>query len=57
MVAEGQADTIESDMEVNMKHRGGTEFLPEKKFGTYGHSWMFVEHLWRPSSGCEHGEG
>ena len=26
------------------------------KNGTYWHSWMLAEHLWRPGSGCEHTE-
>jgi len=31
MVAEGQSDRMVSDMEVKMKQRCGTEFLPAEK--------------------------
>ena len=30
--------------------------LPRGKNGTHWYSSMFVEHLWRPSSRCEHSE-
>ena len=34
MAAEGQSDTMASDMEVHMKQRCGTEFLREEKMAT-----------------------
>ena len=46
-----------SDVEVQMKQRGGIEFHFLKKNGTHDiHSFMFAECFWRPNSGCEHSE-
>ena len=49
-------DKMAPDMEVHMKQRCGTEFLHVEKNCTHWHSLMLAEHLWRPNSGCEHGE-
>ena len=53
MAAEGQSDRMASDMEVQMKQRGGIEIPPCRKNGTHGHSLMFAECWWRPTSRCE----
>ena len=56
MAAEGQSDTVTSDMEVHMKQRCVTEFLLVEKNGTHWHSLTLAECWWRPNSGCEHNE-
>ena len=43
-----------TDMEVCMKQRGGIESLHVRR--QYPLIFLDTEHVWRPSSGCEHSE-
>ena len=56
MAAEGQCDTVASDMEVCMKQRYGTECPNEGKMAPADIHLMLAECLRRLSSGCEHSE-
>ena len=56
MVAEGQSDSMVSDIEAWMRQRCVSEFLYAEKNCNHWHSLMLAVHLWRPSSGCEHSE-
>jgi len=40
-------------LECGCRKRCVNEFLCVEKNCIQSHSWMFAEHLWRPSSGCE----
>ena len=56
MAAEGQPDTMASDVEVCMKQMCVTEFLHAEKNGTHWHSLMLAEDSRKTKSGCEHSE-
>ena len=55
MAAEGQSDTMASDMEVCMKQRCVIEFLHKEKIASVD-IYQHFECFWRPTSGCEHSE-
>ena len=54
MAAEGQSDTMTSDMEVRMEQWNGTEFLCTEKMPPHWYSSMLAEHLQISNSGWEH---
>ena len=57
MAAEEQPDNMLSDVEVCMKQRCLTKFLPSENTVPIDNSSAVIERLWRPNSGSEHSEG
>ena len=53
MAAEGQSDTVASDVEMQMKHRCVNEYLHEDKTALTDACWTFMEI--KPSK-CKHSE-
>ena len=52
MAAEGQSDTMASDVEVSVKQRGVIKVLHVRKDCNHWHLFTLDEWLWRPNSGC-----